>query len=26
MGKTSMIHAIVDQYSHCEWVENSMSA
>ncbi|EET2369944.1 oligoribonuclease, partial [Escherichia coli] len=21
MGKTSMIHAIVDQYSHCEWVE-----
>ncbi|EEV7926663.1 oligoribonuclease, partial [Escherichia coli] len=24
MGKTSMIHAIVDQYSHCEWVENSM--
>ncbi|HAX4731688.1 TPA: oligoribonuclease, partial [Escherichia coli] len=22
MGKTSMIHAIVDQYSHCEWVEN----
>ncbi|HHZ4377211.1 TPA: exonuclease domain-containing protein, partial [Escherichia coli] len=21
-----MIHAIVDQYSHCEWVENSMSA